>query len=101
MNPKQLPPNIPQGMLLNPKQQHPDEFFSGPAVTVSGWAPIPMDNGSVRIAFCEKVFSDGKAHFRTAVTLDRIGFIAFVDSMVKFKNQLVSEDKHDDKHNAA
>jgi hypothetical protein len=78
-NPLQL------GKVLNTQTQHPDEFLSDAAITVSGFAPIPMADGSVRIAFCEKVFNDGKSHPRGAVVMSKESFSTFVKSLVEFQ----------------
>jgi hypothetical protein len=83
-NPKQFSPNA---RLLNPQQQNPDEYFSGPASSVSAWAPMLMQNGSVRLAFAEQVFREGKQHFRSAVEMPLPIFNMFVQSLVEFQQQ--------------
>jgi hypothetical protein len=83
-NPNDYAPK-PQGQLLNTQPQNPDEYFSGPASPVSAWAPMLMQNGSVRLAFAEQVFTGQKFHFRTAIEIPAPQFKIFVDSLVKFQ----------------
>lgn len=80
---------LPQGRILNPQAQSMDDCFSGPAVTVSGMAPILMADGSIRLAFCEQVFTDGKQHFRTAINIPPDAFNSFVETLVKFQKEQI------------
>lgn len=82
-----------QGKILNPAGQHPDEFFSSPAVSISGWAPFGMSNGNVRIAFSEQVFTDGKHHPRGAVEMPLELFNKFIESLLKFQQLNVATKK--------
>jgi hypothetical protein len=82
----------PQGQLLNVQPQNPDEYFSGPACAVSAWAPIPMQNGSVRLVFAEQVFGGQKLHFRAAIEMPAAQFKLFIDSLVKFRELLPNEE---------
>lgn len=84
-NPHNLGRLPAQGRILNPQAQSPDEFFSGPSMSVSGWAPLVMANGNIRIAFSEQVFGDGKHHFRTAVEMPKEIFDKFAESLVEFQ----------------
>jgi hypothetical protein len=84
-----LPPQ--QGMLLQPKQQDPDDFLSSPAVTISGWAFMLTNTSDIRIAFCEQVFPDGKLHPRTAVTLSRENLVRLVNEITKFKDAITTQ----------
>ena|ERR1700679_117697 len=86
-DPNQYRPQ-PQGQLLNMQQQNPDEYFSGPASPVSAWAPMLMQNGSVRLVFAEQVFPNGKYHFRSAVEMPIPVFNMFVQSLVEFQQQV-------------
>jgi hypothetical protein len=81
--------------------QNPDEFFSGPAIIVSGWVPLQMADGSVRIAFCEQVFTDGKQHFRTAVVIPKNAFNAFVETLVNFQKSQTTTSLQEVKHGNA
>lgn len=84
-----IDPNLlQQGKIINPKTQHPDEIFAGPAITVSGFAPLPLANGNIRLAFSEQVFSDGKHHFRAAVDMPLSVFDSFIETLIKFKQQI-------------
>jgi hypothetical protein len=76
-----------QGRILNPQAQSMDDFFSGPAITVSGMVPLLMADGSIRLAFCEQVFTDGKQHFRTAISIPKDAFNSFVETLVKFRSE--------------
>jgi hypothetical protein len=87
-------PLIPiQGRILNTQAQSVDECFGGPAVCVSGMAPFLMTDGSIRLAFCEQVFADGKQHFRTAISIPQDVFNSFVETLVKFRNEQVAQPK--------
>lgn len=65
-------------------------FFSGPAMIVSGMAPLLMGDGSVRLAFCEQVFTDGKQHFRTAIVIPKDAFATFLEMLIKFRDENVT-----------
>ena len=89
------------GKVINTNKQHPDEFLSDAAITVSGWASMPMTDGFIRIAFCEQVFVDGKSHSRGAIVMSKDSFNTFVKSLVEFSNmQLLQEGKTNVRSNA-
>jgi hypothetical protein len=82
-----------QGRILNTQAQSVDEIFSGAAISVSGMMPLMMADGSIRLAFCEQVFIDGKQHFRTAISIPKDAFNVFVETLVKFRNEQVAQPK--------
>jgi len=85
--------NLQLGKIINTQQQPPDEFLSDAAITVSGWAPLPMADGSIRIAFCERVFEGGTNHARGAIVMSKDSFNNFVNSLVEFRRMQLPPQK--------